>query len=674
MDKELLKFRQSINHNSAGQGIRMALFRRKSKNAHLQEEIYPQATGTYGGASARSQMGDLTFAEYATGVPNIRLSEMFASFGRQLKWVIPLFLIGTAGAWYLTKDFKRSYSGEGRIMVQLGEEYVYNPVTGNGGSGGLLQTPDTITLNEIGIIKSAEVMDAVIGEMSQDRATRFNKVLFAKMAAARQRGDERAYQDAYIELRKFVDQSFSVAAQPKSSLIDMSFKHEDPQIAVDTLNAFMDHYKSYRRTIFVEGSSDIISERREEAEKQLGQNERALANFLKNNRISDFESEQTGLRERTEDLKASLNTTRASIAETEASLAEVEDQLRQTPQTIDLFVDDRASQRVAQAELELKQLLAKYLPSSDPVRQKQTELAELKALQNSYNGKAAGGRRVGPNPVQQALVTRRNNLAATADSLREREFTLQRQLNSADNKIQKLTSLSPKYQNLLRERETLSLRLRNYNAKEQEALVNQSQAEASSENIREIYRAIYPVKGRNMRLVMFALATIAWGGTLFMLALLRVFLDPKLYSNPGPVTRQRSGRRSYDYDDHIPEPVTPYQPNTPLPAHEGDEYRPAAAGYTNHPAYGGIAAAGSAPAYAPTEWIPEQASEAASAHYQTDAITGHYETNPVAGQPYYTADGSAALDAYHNPYTAPQQNAHEQPEDVPPVFGPPPTN
>jgi len=222
------------------------------------------------------------------------------------------------------------------------------------------------------------------------------------------------------------------------------------------------------------------------------------------------------LRKRTEDLKANLNGTRASIAETEAALALVEDQLRQTPVTIDLYRDDRASQRVSQAELELGQLLAKYLPTSDPVRQKQTELNELRSLQSSYGGKASGGRRVGPNPTHQELTTRRNALAATADSLREREFTQQRQLNSADAKIRKLTALTPE----------------SYNAKEQEALVDAQQAEARAENVKVISRAEFANKGRNMQKLAWLGATLAWGLILFFIAMIRVFLLPALCHSP----------------------------------------------------------------------------------------------------------------------------------------------
>jgi len=156
-------------------------------------------------------------------------------------------------------------------------------------------------------------------------------------------------------------------------------------------------------------------------------------------------------------------------------------------------------------------------------------LNELRALQSSYGGKASGGRRVGPNPTHQALTTRRNALAASADSLREREFTQQRQLNSADGKIRKLTALTPEYENLLRERSTLEARLTSYNAKEQEALVDAQQAEARAENVTVISRAEFANKGRDMQKLAWLGATLAWGLVLFFIAMIRVFLDPWIY-------------------------------------------------------------------------------------------------------------------------------------------------
>ncbi len=614
------------------------------------------------------RMGDLTVGDYANGMPNIRLGEMFKSFIRQIIWVGPLLVIGIIVAFYLTKDLKRVYSGDGRIMVQLGEEYVYNPVGQSGNGNGLMTTIDTITLTESALMKNSEIVQRVIGRMApplnangpnrtnSPAQNLFDREGFEKINKA---SNERDRQDAIMELRKSVESNYLVMPRPKSTIIDVSFKHENPDIAVATLNAFIDEYLSFRRQVFVEGSSELIADRREATEQQLNANERAIARFLKKNNVADFTSEQTGLRKRTEDLKASLNGTRASIAETEAALAQVEDQLRQTPETIDLYRDDRAAQRVAQAELELRQLMAKYLPTSDPVKQKQTELNELRALQSSYGGKASGGRRVGPNPTHQALTTQRNTLAATADSLREREFTQQRQLNSADRKIRKLTDLSPTYENLLRERETLKSRLNSYNAKEQEALVDAQQAEAQAENVKVISTAKFANKGRNMQKLAWLGASAAWGLVLFFLAMIRVFLDPRLYAVPGVVRTVPVEDSVVDLGpihDPIPEAVPVYDPSQ----------RPAPSPYVT-PA----AEYAAADPYAHTGYVDYGQNAYADPH-AADAGTYSYPADyaqPQQAAPYTTYSGNTAVDLSHNPYAAGEVQAGSL-NDTPPYTTP----
>lgn len=648
----------------------MAFLRRNKSSTMRGHDDGSQSARNYSQSSA-PRAADLTVGDYANGMPNIRLGEMLKSFGRQLIWVVPLFLIGSLLAWHLTRDFKRSYTGDARILVQIGDEYVYQPITGQPGQAGMTITADTIALNEVGIIKNDEIIEQVFGEMTSETspyAKRFDPTGMKKLREAG--NNQRLRREARSEMFRKMDRSFMVAPRPKSSIIDLSYKHEDGEVAVATLNALILAYQSYRRKIFVEGAAGIIGESRKETELQLGQNERAIARFLKKNGISDFDSEQGGVRKRTEELRAALNLLRAQMAETETALATVEGQLRQTPKEINLYVDDRASARISQAELELKQLLAKYLPSSDPVRQKQTELAELKSLLNANGGRATGGRRVGPNTVYQALLTRRNTLQATADSYREKEFTLQRQLNSADAKVRKLTALSPDYASLLRERESLDARLKNYNAKEQEALVKQKQAEATNENVKVISWPKYPNKGSNTRLLAAAGAIFAWGLTLFMLALLRVFLDPRLYAAPN--TRiDTVAAPSY-----IPEPVSPHMPEqTPyVPAaasHEPAAYYPESynggesqQGYdTGHYAANVQSYAQqnySQPQYAggnTAQYVAGQDSYMQSSVMQDGTGPQPYDPNAYSPSPFDPtpySDGSAALDVNSNPYLSGQ--------------------
>jgi uncharacterized protein involved in exopolysaccharide biosynthesis len=628
-------------------------------------------------------MGDLTIGDYTNGMPNIRLGEMAKYLFRQLPWVLILTLIGCAVAWFATRDMKRLYSGEGRIMVQLGEEYVYNPVGQAANGNGLMTTIDTITLTEAALMKNSRVLADVIAAMAPplDPSGRnrtnspeqnlFDRDGFTKINKA---SNERERQDAIMELRKSVEKNYAVVPRPKSSIIDVTYKHENPDVAVATTNAFIDAYMTFRRQVFVEGSSELISERREATEQQLNANEREIARFLQRNNISNFESEQTGLQERTEDLKSALNGTRAAIVATEASLARVEDQLRATPETIDLYVDDRPAQRISQAELELGQLMAKYLPNSDPVRQKRAELNELKAVRESYGGRASGGRRVGPNTTHQSLTERRNELAARADSLREQEFAQQQQLNSADAKIRLLTGLTPEYQNLLRERQTLDARLSSYNAKEQEALVDAQQAEAQAENVKVISRAEFPRKGLNTGIWAWLGATAAWAFFLMFIALIRVFLTPEIYAVPA------AGRAApQPHDDvnlqpvypPIPEAVpsySPQQPPNPYDAPNPYEAQPAAYQSASY----GADYSQSGGGYDPNNYVHYSATgEVYGTQAQPNAMTSYATQNPggdYTANPYQTgyADpattphayaGNAALDLGDNPYASGQVQA-----------------
>ena len=86
-------------------------------------------------------------------------------------------------------------------------------------------------------------------------------------------------------------------------------KHEDPQVAVDTTNAFVDEYLSFRRQVFVEGSSELITERREATEAQLNANERAIARFLEKNNVADFDEYAKIKRQLSEQLTEYLMTT-----------------------------------------------------------------------------------------------------------------------------------------------------------------------------------------------------------------------------------------------------------------------------------------------------------------------------------------------------------------------------
>ncbi len=556
------------------------------------------------------------------------------AFIKRIPMMLIVFALLAGLGWYMGSKMKRSYSAEGRLLVTIGDEYIFQSLGGGQNNTGLTITPDSIVLTEIGIMNNPELIDRVMVDVGMDKLFPED---FAKFQRARQSRNMNAARDLQAQMIKKFQSAFYVAAKPKSSIVDISFKHENPDVAQLTVDRIIEEYLEFRRDVFVDGASSLIGDRREATEKQLATLDKALSNFMAKNGIGDFDSERTGSRRRTEELRAQLNTVQASVSETEAALASVEMSLRNTPATINLQVDDRASQRVAQAELERKQLLAKYLPTSDPVKAKEREIAELRQLIAGANGNAIGGRRVGPNTVHQALQTRFNTLRSTAEALREKEFVVQQQLNDTSAMTARLTALDPTYQNLLREKKSLEVRLSALNLREQDALVEQAQAETQTENVKVINKATLPRKGRNMKKIVQFLSVVGAAMTALMLGLLGTFLDPSVYGGPSRMarpsdTRSRKGDRSRRSNDAggIPEAVPAAQPYMP-------EYQPAYAPAAAAPvAYPHQEQTVTGAAY-PSEYNPADYGYTSATFDDAAVDAPQSHDNPYASNPYVSA-------------------------------------
>jgi len=127
--------------NEHYEGFVMAIFGlgNKKRTNTSYSDGYQSAADTFS-----ASRHDLTVGDYANGVPNIRLSSAFNSFIKQIPMMLVLFAIGAILAFYATKDLKRKYKADGTLMVQLGDEYVYQPVGVEGGQNALQLTPDSI--------------------------------------------------------------------------------------------------------------------------------------------------------------------------------------------------------------------------------------------------------------------------------------------------------------------------------------------------------------------------------------------------------------------------------------------------------------------------------------------------------------------------------------------------
>ena len=161
-------------------------------------------------------------------------------------------------------------------------------------------------------------------------------------------------------------------------------------------------------------------------------------------------------------------------------------------------------------------------PDAPPVRDIDQKIAALQALQAP---EATSAKRIGVNPVYQTLQTEKNQTEAQAASLRERQTTIATSLAQITARRQKIAEIEPQYQDLARQRDTLSANVKTFIAREQEAAAAQSLAQKGDDNIRVVERAYAPVKGSSLRRPVMGLAVLFAGFAAICAGLLGAFLS-----------------------------------------------------------------------------------------------------------------------------------------------------
>jgi uncharacterized protein involved in exopolysaccharide biosynthesis len=185
---------------------------------------------------------------------------------------------------------------------------------------------------------------------------------------------------------------------------------------------------------------------------------------------------------------------------------------------------------------ERQDLLSRYTPQSEPVRDIDAKIASLQALASSSQGVGEKDKRLGANPVWEGLETTRINLEAQLTAATDRRDELARQLGELATRQMRLTGLEPQYQDLSVQRDVLQANVKDFETKAEENRALRDLANASNDDIRVIERAAPPVEAKSLRRVVLILALLFAAFTAVCAGLLRVFMR-KEPATPGAVVR-----------------------------------------------------------------------------------------------------------------------------------------
>ena len=426
---------------------------------------------------------------------------------------VVLLALGALAALTLPK----TYTASSRLLVQLGQEYVYQPRAGDAGRG-VTPTIEDVVLSELEILQSNELKRRVVKDVGLSVVDRKLAQAFATAGAA---------QKAQIEAKavRIISGGLGVHAPPKTGAVRLTFEHKDPESSALILNSLVSQYLLYRKEVFGDRTSPAVSAQRAAFEDRLREADGEYQTFLQQNGIGDFPAEKASLTTLYGTTLTERFAVEARLREAQGRLAGLQPGIASTPAEVSLQrdIDLSGPGKLTALRIERQDLLSRYRPDSQPVRDVDAKIAELERLIASGGASGEKDRRLGANPVWQDVEKSRIQLEAEVASLIARRAELTRQVAAINARQLQLTRLESEYQNLAVEREVLQTQVRNFATRESETRAERAIAAASDDNIKVIERATVPARGESLRRLAFAAALLFAAFTALCVGLLRVF-------------------------------------------------------------------------------------------------------------------------------------------------------
>lgn len=419
--------------------------------------------------------------------------EDFATLLWRQRWLmLGVFLVIVAIGLAVAVRLKTSYSANSSLLIRLGSEYVYSPEVGDAARGAAPDN-DQIVQSEVEILNSAALKERTIKDIGLAK-------IFPEMGRAYAAADADRKRIIEGQAIKAIEGGLKVSTAPGTSVVRLTYSHPNPQIAALVLNTLIDEYQVYRRSVLQDRDVRPLEAQHKAFEVKLAAADNALTAFLTSHGIGDFDAEKTALASLYGQLLTDSYSVQAQASETQGRLGVVAAQASRAPNEVSLYrdLDHSAGDQLAKLKLDLQDLLARYQPNSQPVRDKQAQVAAMERLAASQTG-ATAATRVGANPVAQALQTEHNTLSAQAASLASRKAAVDAEIARVTARRQTLAALEPQYQELLRTRDVLAVNARNFAARSQENQAAQALAAQSDDNIRIVQRAYVPTGGVSLK-------------------------------------------------------------------------------------------------------------------------------------------------------------------------------
>jgi uncharacterized protein involved in exopolysaccharide biosynthesis len=349
-------------------------------------------------------------------------------------------------------------------------------------------TQDEVMNTEVQILTERELAEKVIGS--------FGLAKIYPALAAKADNPAEAMELAVHKFRK----QLQVTAVRKSSVITVSFRHSDPQLAAAAVNRLVDLFKEKHLAVHSEPQSSFITSQLAAYEEKLKASERNLQEYQQKSRVYSLEEQRALLlRQRTE-FDSSYKIAWENISEGKRKVDSLKAQMRAlrgqkeryTQTDRDKIITD-AKARLLELQLKEQDLRRRYTEGNSLVVAAKREVEMVDTFIREQEKLLEHTVRTG-NPVYQNMETDLFRAEAELNSQTAKAEVLKADLKDIEAQLAALDLTESRIQNLKRELAINEKNYRSYADTHEDASISEAMNRLKLSNISVVEAAVVPAK------------------------------------------------------------------------------------------------------------------------------------------------------------------------------------
>jgi uncharacterized protein involved in exopolysaccharide biosynthesis len=243
-------------------------------------------------------------------------------------------------------------------------------------------------------------------------------------------------------------QHLSASIIKKSDLIEVNFRSHDPAWSKQFLDLLLNAYLDYHAHISHDPAAEqFFAEQAKMLQGKLDDAEEQLRQFQIKSGITSVDDQRTGLVDRLDALQLQLDKTESDLAFNEQQASTFKELLDQTPPR--LSKETRQVQNMALAQLkpqvmqlraERAELLTRYQPTSERIRQIDAKLAAAQKILDTEDHLEVSEKSTDINPLWVTVNTNLNQSTAQVAALKASEASIGAQVAATRQQLTDMAS------------------------------------------------------------------------------------------------------------------------------------------------------------------------------------------------------------------------------------------